>query len=140
MSFHVGTVWPTNIQTETNPISTKGRRRPLVILTMWDKRKTRRIPVALRCFLYNNQDFECEGELFGISTMGCQAQSRVEVEVGMELQLSVDIPNFFWPLLIDKAIVRWTNGINFGLEFVEILPAERDRLLSLTMQSHAQVD
>ena len=104
-----------------------------------EQRKTRRIPVACGLFFNNDRALEGEAQLYDVSTTGCQVESSVDVEEGMELQLFLELPDYPWPLRINKAVVRWVNGLTFGLEFVEILPAQRERLLSLIMKSHALV-
>ena len=112
---------------------TKRKTRPFVKGPIMEQRKTRRIPVACGLYFHNNRDKDGEAQLYDVSLTGCQAESSVDVEVGMEFQLSLDLLDYPWPLRIEKAIVRWVNGLTFGLEFVEVFPAQKERLRSLTM-------
>jgi hypothetical protein len=38
-------------------------------------------------------------------------------------------------LRIDEAVVRWIDGQMFGLEFVGIRPAQRERLRAIIMKA-----
>jgi len=46
----------------------------------------------------------------------------------MELQLSLFVPNHARPLTVDRAVVRWERGEEFGAEFLSLQPAEQERL------------
>jgi hypothetical protein len=51
----------------------------------------------------------------------------------MQLRLSIFLGDQKWPLRIDQAIVRWVGGQNFGLEFIGIRSAQRERLRAMIM-------
>ena len=106
---------------------------------MMEHRNTRRIQGASGLFFNKSRDIKGEAQLYDVSTRGCQAESSVDVEVGMEFQLFLDLLDYPWPLRIDTAMVCWVNGLTFGLEFVEVRPAQKERLRSLLMKSHAHV-
>lgn len=53
----------------------------------------------------------------------------------MKLRLSIFLPDFQWPLRINQAIVRWIDKDEFGLEFVSITMAQRERLRTLVMKA-----
>jgi hypothetical protein len=36
---------------------------------------------------------------------------------------------------VDEAVVRWVEGQSFGLEFVGIRPAQRERLRAIVMKA-----
>jgi len=48
----------------------------------------------------------------------------------------IDVPRYLAPIQIDRAIVRWSIGNSFGLEFVGMSFDEKQRLemLILTMK------
>ena len=53
----------------------------------------------------------------------------------MNLRLSLFLPDHQWPLRINQAIVRWIDKNEFGLEFVSITMAQRERLRALVMKA-----
>ena len=97
------------------------------------ERRGRRLPVYCRLFFFGDDEFEGEAQVLDISTHGCQADSQLAVEVGMQLRLSIFLGDQKWPLRIEQAIVRWVRGRTFGLEFIGIRLAQRERLRALIM-------
>ncbi len=99
-------------------------------------RKGRRINLAGRMLFSGEQDFEGEAKMLDVSTNGCRASSTTKLTVGTPLRLSVFLPDSFeWPLRVEEAVVRWVNGKQFGLEFTDIRPAQRERLRALIMKT-----
>ena len=101
------------------------------------ERRGRRLPINCRLFFFGDEEFEGEATVLDISTNGCRATSLTEVKVGLLLKLSVFLQDQQWPLRIDQAVVRWVEGQCFGLEFVKIMPAQRERLRAIVMKSKA---
>ena len=99
------------------------------------ERRGRRLTMNRRLFFFGEGDFEGEATIVDISTNGCKATSLTEVQVGLTLKLSLFLQDQQWPLRIDQALVRWVDGQSFGLEFIGIRPAQRERLRSLLMTS-----
>jgi hypothetical protein len=99
-------------------------------------RRGRRLALSCRVFVFGEDEFEAEGTLMDISTSGCRAVSPVEVRRGMIVKLSVFLPDHQWPLRVEEAIVRWTNGQEFGVEFTSIRLAQRERLRALIMKAN----
>lgn len=97
------------------------------------ERRGRRLPVDCRLFFFGDDEFEGEAQVLDISTYGCQADSQLPVVVGMQLRLSIFLGDQKWPLRIEQAIVRWVRGRSFGLEFIGIRLAQRERLRALIM-------
>jgi hypothetical protein len=93
------------------------------------------LALSCRVFLFGEGEFEAEGTLMDISTSGCRATSPIEVRRGMIVKLSVFLPDHQWPLRVEEAIVRWTNGQEFGVEFTSIRLAQRERLRALIMKA-----
>jgi hypothetical protein len=90
-----------------------------------------------RLFFFGEDEFEGEATILDISTNGCRATSLIEVKVGLLLKLSLFLQDQQWPLRIDQAVVRWVDGQLFGLEFVSIRPAQRERLRAILMKAKA---
>lgn len=98
-------------------------------------RRGRRLKIDRRLFFFGEEDLEGEAAILDISTGGCRATSVTEVKPAMTLKLSIFLQDQPWPLRIDEAIVRWVSGQAFGLEFVGIRPAQRERLRAIVMKS-----
>ncbi len=98
-------------------------------------RKAKRVPLTCRLFFFGENDFEGEARLVDLSTSGCRAESQVPVQVGMEFRLSLFLPDYQWPLRVERAVVRWVDGVTIALEFLTLRPAQRDRLITLTIMS-----
>ncbi len=98
------------------------------------ERRGRRVPMSVRLFFFGPDDFEGEATLMDLSTHGCRATSGVGLEPGMVLKLSLFLEDHRWPLRVEEAIVRWVDGPQFGMEFVGIRLAQRERLRALLMK------
>jgi len=103
--------------------------------TMGQERRAPRWKADYRLFFFGEDDFEGEATILDISAGGCQATSLTEVEAGMILKLSIFLDDQPWPLRIDQSIVRWVRDRTFGLEFLGIRPAQRERLRTLVVRS-----
>lgn len=99
------------------------------------ERRGRRLTISRRLFFFGDEEFEGEATVLDISTHGCRVSSLTEVKAGMLLKLSIFLQDQQWPLRIDKAVVRWVEGQSFGLEFIGIRPAQRERLRTLLMKA-----
>jgi len=95
----------------------------------------RRVPLDRRMFFFGDDDLEGEASILDISTNGCRATSLTEVKVDTSLKLSIFLQDQPWPLRVEEAVVRWVDGLLFGLEFVGIRPAQRERLRAIIMKS-----
>ena len=99
------------------------------------ERRGRRLGLSCRLFFFGEDDFEGEATILDLSTGGCQATSLTEVQVGTVFRLSLFLHDQKWPVRIDGAMVRWVKGTNFGLEFTEMRPAQRERIRGIIMKS-----
>ena len=99
------------------------------------ERRGRRLTMSRRLFFFGDEEFEGEATILDISTNGCRATSLTELKVGLSLKLSLFLQDQQWPLRIDRAMVRWVDGQCFGLEFIGIRPAQRERLRSMVMKA-----
>ena len=95
------------------------------------ERRGRRLRLECRLFFFGEEDFEGEGLIVDLSTRGCQARSLIPVQVGMRLRLALFIRDQPWPVRIEGAVVRWVLGNTFGLEFIGIRSAPRERIRCL---------
>lgn len=69
-----------------------------------------------------------EGRALDITVPGCLIESPISVEKGDYLQLKLLIPGLQSPLSVELAAVRWTNGSQFGVEFIKMHEKARRQL------------
>ena len=88
--------------------------------------------ISVRCpFLYHGENFHGKGHLWDLSASGWRATGDHPVTPGMimpvYLELADDGESKY--LLIDSAIVRWSNGREAGWEIRTIDATSRARLI-----------
>lgn len=93
-----------------------------------DRRATPRFRVQFRTTFSVSPNLEGTGILLDLSAGGCRIESMLTPEPGISLELRIYVPDIEWPLMIEKASVQWVNGHTFGLGFVRLREAERERL------------
>lgn len=92
-------------------------------------RRAPRLKTQIRIFFSGSEGaVEGEGTVADLSKTGCKVESETDVAVGTELEAWMYPPDHGWPLKIERAIVRWSEDYEFGLEFLAMLPAQRERL------------
>jgi hypothetical protein len=69
-----------------------------------------------------------EGIIKDLSLSGSYMTGNAPVSVGMALALQIFVPGDPEPLLIDRAIVRWVKGSEFGADFDTPLPKVAERI------------
>ena len=90
-------------------------------------RKSPRLGVHARSF-FARAPIDSEGAVVNLSTKGCKIVSDTDVQPGTVLKVWLYLPDHGWPLKVQLAEVRWTWGLAFGLEFLSMLPEDRQRL------------
>jgi hypothetical protein len=88
--------------------------------------------ISIHCpFLYHGESFHGKGHLWDLSASGWRATGDHPVTPGMSmpvyLELADDGESKY--LLIDSAIVRWSNGRDAGWEIRKIGATSRARLI-----------
>ncbi len=94
------------------------------------ERKAPRLPSRIRTF-FSGGEVEGEGEARDLSKMGCRIASDTVPAIGHELEIQLFSKDFSWPLKIGTAIVRWVGSDSFGVEFLALGSAQRERLRQL---------
>ena len=82
-------------------------------------------------FLYHGEGFHGKGHLWDLSASGWRATGDHPVTQGMVMPVYVELPSHEGEskyLLIDSAIVRWSNGRDAGWEIQTIDATSRARL------------
>ncbi len=98
------------------------------------ERRARRIALRCQVFLAADQGLTGEAHLLDTSTTGCRLTSSVAVRLGQELRISLLLNDHPWPLQIDKAVVCWIKGQEFGVKFLAIRPSVQERLRCALMK------
>lgn len=76
-----------------------------------------------------------EGEVLDLSNPGCLIESTALVNKGESLHLKIFLRGPKLPLTIDLAVVRWTNGSRFGVEFIKMSEVDRAQLTNFLAES-----
>ena len=91
------------------------------------ERKSIRLKAKLRIF-FSGGGVEGEGTVLDLSKSGCRVDCESEILTDTDVAAWIYSPDYDWPLKIERAVVRWVSPKVFGLEFLEILPAQKERL------------
>lgn len=82
-----------------------------------------------------------QGTITNLSSGGCSIESAITLPVDSVIGLNMAVPNGGGRIHIERAVVRWTRGTTFGLEFTDVPARDRDQLhqllLSLARESEA---
>ncbi len=92
-----------------------------------ERRTHPRYPVHLP-IAFTNDEIREEGITRCVSEAGCMVQADGPVEIGTLLTLQILMPDHYWPMTVDRAIVRWSSEQRFGMQFLLVQPRERARL------------
>jgi c-di-GMP-binding flagellar brake protein YcgR len=104
-------------------------------------RMSERFPVRIDViFSTVGMDTEAKGTITDLSKGGCRAESHVPPKAGAEVRLSIMMPDYAWPLKVDRAIVRWMKHRYFGIEFLSMHSSQRDRLARFIMRVKQERD
>ena len=102
------------------------------------ERKTPRHPANIRVF-FTDGALEGEGTARDVSKHGCRVVSDTQPAVGLECEVWLFSADFEWPLKVEKAVVRWTGTGAFGVEFLAVGAAQRERLRRLIAEDKLDV-
>lgn len=76
-----------------------------------------------------------QGLIVDLSSVGCKVSSTIAVGKGDFVGVLIDVPRYETPLHVNLAVVRWSHGQQFGLEFIQMEPHEQQRLRELIRQT-----
>ena len=72
-----------------------------------------------------------EGIIKDLSLSGSYMTGNAPVSVGLLLALQMFVPGDPEPLLIDRAIVKWVKGAEFGVDFDTPQPTVAERITTV---------
>jgi PilZ domain len=93
-----------------------------------EQRKNPRFPVRFRSSFTSLNIVGGDGNITDLSLRGCRVESQTEVRQGTSLELRIHSSEDEPPLKIQEAVVRWSRGQQFGVEFITLDPEEWARL------------
>ncbi|MGH7227740.1 MAG: PilZ domain-containing protein [Nitrospiraceae bacterium] len=93
-----------------------------------------RVRVRFRSSFSAPQMAAGEGLVQDLSLGGCRVESPTPVQPGTELELRIAVPQEMTPVAVERAVVRWARGREFGVAFLSLRPPEQDRLHDLARE------
>ena len=93
-----------------------------------EQRKNLRFHVQFRSSFSSITMVGGEGSVVDLSIRGCRIESPIDVQPGASLEVRIATIEHEPPIQIQQALVRWSRGRQFGLEFVTMVPEEWARL------------
>jgi hypothetical protein len=76
-----------------------------------------------------------EGRVLDLTVPGCLIESPMSVKQGDYLHLKLLLPGLTSPFVVALAAVRWTDGSQFGVEFIK-MAEKAQRQLTHVMARH----
>ena len=95
---------------------------------MKEQRKNLRFHVQFRSSFSSVGMVGGEGDIVDLSINGCRIESPTDVQPGASLEVRIIAIEHEPPIQIQQALVRWSRGRQFGLEFVTMDTDEWARL------------
>lgn len=89
-----------------------------------EQRKNLRFHVQFRSSFSSIGLVGGEGIVVDLSIRGCRIESPTDVQPGVSLEVRIAAIEHEPPIQIQQALVRWSRGRQFGLEFVTMAPEE----------------
>ncbi len=93
-----------------------------------DRRQEPRFEVRYRSSFASGKMLGGEGTVTDLSSRGCRVSADAPVPAKTVLEMHLHLEDAAEPIKIPEAVVRWSEGNDFGLEFREMDPKSFDRL------------
>jgi PilZ domain len=99
--------------------------------TFYDGREFERLPVSLNASVWKESGEHGSGMLRDISARGCGMTTDVALARGNILRLELHIPDEAVPIVVQAAVVRNVSAPHSDIEFLHLIPPERERLRAM---------
>ncbi len=76
---------------------------------------------------------EGEGALIELSLGGCRLLSDIPLEIGERYNLILQVTKKSCPILVEAAVVRWTQESTYGLKFTSLQSIHESHLRELLL-------
>ncbi len=93
------------------------------------RRRFRRHPILIPVEVDGKEGVK--GLTDNLSLGGCRMNGNLAVRRGQQLTLRLHVPGKEFPIVVERAAVRWVVEKDFGLQFMSIPVSERTRLEGL---------
>ena len=80
---------------------------------------------------FAGERISAQGVILDLSLEGCRARSAEAFNKGDFLRVLIDAPRYEKPLHVTLAVVRWSNGQEFGMEFIKMEQDDQQRFRQL---------
>ena len=77
---------------------------------------------------FSGSSYRANGTVLNLSMVGCRCRTGFAVQKGESLGLLIHVPGYEHPLYVALAEVRWSQGQEFGVEFIHMELEDRQRL------------
>lgn len=92
-----------------------------------EQRRHGRVRVELPAS-FSGTSYRAEGTILNLSIVGCRARTAAIIKKDDCLGVLIDIPTYDRPLYVSRAEVRWSDGQDFGMEFIQMEMEDQQRL------------
>ena len=92
-----------------------------------EQRRHERVRVEYPAAL-SGSSYRAKGTIFNLSISGCRVRTPFMVKEDDCLGVLIDIPKYDRPLYVSLAEVRWSDGEDFGMEFIQMEMEDQQRL------------
>lgn len=96
-------------------------------IALMEQRGHQRIGVEYSA-AFSGSAYRVNGTVLNLSMVGCRCRTGVVVQIGEALRLLIHVPRYEHPLYVALAEVRWSQGEEFGVEFIHMELEDRHRL------------
>lgn len=99
---------------------------------MIECREYPRVTVDMQVFFSSaNKTDICGGTMFDLSARGCAVTSMSSVQPGSAVRILIRATDLGSPITIESAAIRWSEGGEFGVEFLGLSEIDQRRLYRL---------
>ena len=89
---------------------------------------------------FSGEAYRAQGMILNLSMLGCRARSTFSIKKGESIGVLIEVPRYKQPLYVSRADVQWSEGNEFGMEFIHMEWEARHRLGEILRAIEAAVD
>ena len=99
-----------------------------------DRRKYERVRVDYPA-TFSGTSSRASGAIVDLSICGCRARAAYKLKPDDSVGVLIDVPRYEQPIYIARAVVRWSQKEEFGLEFTHMESENHQRLFEVVVRS-----